>query len=223
MGDLRERIIAQLEEDWPTNVFCWELLENEIQMHGTTLKEHSYQDDEDDFGIVDGRYPEPGSAIRLAKECQVPQILPAAFYHLARIPSQHEWDNVRKDVSVWTNCAGWSRSARWKLLDAGDMMQLLRGRDILATKVQNIKQNVIGSNHWTSRCKSHQRCSEWRGGLWSCVEDECSPYDPLAALAVCHRKVDSAPEGCFSLWFPTFRKSERKAIWDEVPKMFGLL
>lgn len=71
MLDLWERTISQLEEDWPTNLFCWDLLENEIDVCGATLRDHSYQDDEDDFGIVDRRYPEPASAIRLAKDCEV--------------------------------------------------------------------------------------------------------------------------------------------------------
>ncbi|EPQ50720.1 hypothetical protein GLOTRDRAFT_50178, partial [Gloeophyllum trabeum ATCC 11539] len=83
---LREPIIKQLTEDWPTTLKAWDVLEKEIAV----MLKAAYDDPV--VFIMDDHLPEPVSAIRLAYKCGVPTILPAAFYHLSRLPMR--WDRT---------------------------------------------------------------------------------------------------------------------------------
>jgi hypothetical protein len=72
VDDLRARIITQLELDWPTTLDSWEKREDYMQ------KNRSGDDSASDIRA----HPEP--VIRLALECDVPSVLPMAFYDLSR-------------------------------------------------------------------------------------------------------------------------------------------
>ena len=69
-----------LEEDWPTTLEEWD----EDERYLTTLRTKLYGGKCDPF--LDDFTPEPCTAIRLVRNCQITSILPvAAFYHLSRL------------------------------------------------------------------------------------------------------------------------------------------
>ena len=102
MDDLRGRIITIIERDWPVTLAQWEKFNSRMDI---ILKSP-------DNICISNFMPEPASAIRLALECDVPKILPAAYYHLCRIhptkiftDERHANDNSRRTLY-----------ARWNLL-----------------------------------------------------------------------------------------------------------
>ncbi|EPQ60290.1 hypothetical protein GLOTRDRAFT_135000 [Gloeophyllum trabeum ATCC 11539] len=82
---LRGQIVSRLTEDWPTTLREWDALEKDIATMRETWDERlDYTASGSDFSL-DSHLPEPVGALHLAKECEVPQILPAVFYHLSRL------------------------------------------------------------------------------------------------------------------------------------------
>ncbi|KAG2363388.1 hypothetical protein BDR07DRAFT_1211299, partial [Suillus spraguei] len=119
MNKLRRDIVQQLEADWPTSLAWWDQLEGEIAGLADL--------DSDAMGCIfsEDPLPDPASAIQLAHECQVPTILPAAFYHLSQLSIRCQ---LNKSSS---RCRPWRRTANWGLLTAGDLQCLLLGRESL--------------------------------------------------------------------------------------------
>jgi len=76
VDDLRARIITQLELDWPTTLQGWEKREDYV---AEMQKNRSGDDSASDIRA----HPEP--VIRLALECDIPSVLPVAFYDLSKI------------------------------------------------------------------------------------------------------------------------------------------
>ncbi|KAH8113884.1 hypothetical protein DFH11DRAFT_1509743 [Phellopilus nigrolimitatus] len=127
MENLCNRIISHILADWPCSLGSWDLAEARHSL----LTEC---DDSDD--PVDDLVPEPASAIVLARTCDIRDILPAAFYSLARIRTEDDYDmnhTFPDDMSYLT------RTARWKLLSLDDIQHLNRGRDQLEILVRDLK------------------------------------------------------------------------------------
>lgn len=131
VDSIRRRIVEHLEADWPQSALAWERLEAEVEVMSTRFY------DQHSSTVVDGlplddALPEPASAIRLARECNIPSILPAAFYHLSRLSIEDDWDRVRKtpgDLTEYSQLRGpEQRTAHWSLLDGDDMRRVLRGK-----------------------------------------------------------------------------------------------
>ena len=68
-------------------------------------------------------FPEPASAVMFAREFGCPEILPAAFYQLARTPITRDWDSVDDSPTA--------RPARWALVDSADFRRFVTGCDRL--------------------------------------------------------------------------------------------
>lgn len=77
INELCCEVIQKLEADWQTLLVWWDKLEGEIA--GLT------DPDSDSMCYVFPKdlLPDSTSTIQLACKCQVPTILPAAFYHLS--------------------------------------------------------------------------------------------------------------------------------------------
>ncbi|KAJ7930008.1 hypothetical protein B0H13DRAFT_1451547, partial [Mycena leptocephala] len=114
MEPLRDRIISQLQADWPNTLAEWDRLETEV---AGLVREHKHSKSGmvDDL-YVDEKLPEPAAAIRLAMEYNVPKIMPSAVYHLSRLSIDDDWLERRKDRTE----LGYVRTARWDLLEAAD-------------------------------------------------------------------------------------------------------
>jgi hypothetical protein len=109
---LRERIVKHVESDWPTTLHAWDFRQAEIIRY---QKDHP-EPKEGEF--THEHFPEPVSAIRLAREFNIPTILPAAFYHLSTVPPENHWEGEAGQDEYW-------QRARWDLMQHGDFMNLL--------------------------------------------------------------------------------------------------
>ena len=129
---LRQRVVDIVEESWPRSFEEWIRFRGEF----SALRQAFISTSD---GLVNGRrfldsVPEPAAAIRLARDFDVPSILPFAFYTLAGITSdqQYEWDKLQRDDNS-ERLSVHVRAARWRLLDASDLLAVIRGREELAS------------------------------------------------------------------------------------------
>jgi hypothetical protein len=108
---LRERIVKHVEADWPQTLEEWDHLQEDIAQ---------FKNDHPGAEDVHEHFPEPVSAIRLARECDIPSILRPAFYHLSTVPPSNHWDAQRSELDR----DYWQR-ARWNLMQHEDFIDLL--------------------------------------------------------------------------------------------------
>ncbi|TDL27772.1 hypothetical protein BD410DRAFT_893958 [Rickenella mellea] len=114
---LRRRIIEQYIPAWPDTLMEWDHLEQTM----STWRR--------DFNTIapaylDEVFPEPGGAVRLARECNIPEILPAAFYSLSRISEEDDWNRYHRSMGV-SDCDldalnDGKRTAHWHMLSIKD-------------------------------------------------------------------------------------------------------
>jgi hypothetical protein len=92
----------------------------------------------------DELFPEPASAIRLARERNIPTILPAAFYHLSRLSIENDWGRAdMQSEGVKNGCA-----AEWSLLTADDLRCLLTGQ----AKLSRAPREILNFRHDGEEC-----------------------------------------------------------------------
>ncbi|KAG2028836.1 hypothetical protein BDR03DRAFT_882568 [Suillus americanus] len=210
MNQLRLEVVHQLEADWPTSLARWDQLEGEIaglaDSDGDSMCSLSTEDP----------LPDPASAIQLAHECQVPTILPAAFYHLSRL-------TIRCQLDKPSRCKPWRRTANWGLLTAGDLRRLLLGREgllqIADSMLSTGASDVDSQIHWmVDRCRGSQRIEvmdKIRGECQSAPDilatlRGCTAMEELPTCQICRRRIRDR------------LKQVRHALWTRLPKLFQL-
>jgi hypothetical protein len=160
MDHLQDRIVRHVEADWPQSLWQWDMLEAEILvMEETWCNEYKN-------GPIDDYLPEPTSAIRLARECDIPSILPATFYHLSRLSIEDSWCNahtssinpVEPEVPHWHSFYG-NRTADWTILSAQDYICLLQGK----AKLASVADRLFSSSHMGNVQHSADVCSLSQG------------------------------------------------------------
>ncbi|TFY59409.1 hypothetical protein EVG20_g7798 [Dentipellis fragilis] len=153
---LREHIVVQLVSDWPQTIRQWDRLESEIKIK----EKASHQDDwyGEEWPNIDDQYSEPASAIRLARDFNIPEILGSAFYHLSRIDIEHDWNasrGVDKHGEPTRVSNHHDRTARWNLLEKDDYVSVLRGRSRLkAAAAKTLSFWRVSSRSQASRKKN---------------------------------------------------------------------
>ncbi|KAJ7356951.1 hypothetical protein DFH08DRAFT_688844 [Mycena albidolilacea] len=138
---LHKRIVAQLKAEWPATLPAWDAREAHIaallQQHiaaGPPGRVHDM--------YLDDRLAEPVLTIHTARALSLPQLLPAAFYDLARRDPRADWDALHTDAAARALPAnerllvGGVRSARWGALCAHDLLVLAALKETLATLVR---------------------------------------------------------------------------------------
>lgn len=108
MDAIRKRIIKHIEADWPADLAEWNSFEEEIESKRKLVI------NEDDY--LWRMLPEPVSAISLAKRHDIPRILPAACYHLARIEIKHDCSLPEKFIFNKMLAARWSQFSLEELI-----------------------------------------------------------------------------------------------------------
>ncbi|KAJ7178919.1 hypothetical protein C8R46DRAFT_887153 [Mycena filopes] len=212
MEPLRDRIIAQLQADWPNSLAEWDRLETEA--HALWIEHASAA--ATDFKIaslsLDDRLPEPAAAIRLAADCNIPKIMPAAVYHLSRLETDQDWLESHKETSDANyDC---NRTARWDLLEAADLKLVLKLRETI--KDFQFKGLYVSAG---KSCLALERCVD----VWG---EHCLRWaheaDPLS-LMKSFREARPARGICKSCWLKT-RDNVRDArvdLWEEICECIG--
>ncbi|EKM50913.1 uncharacterized protein PHACADRAFT_104048 [Phanerochaete carnosa HHB-10118-sp] len=109
-------IKEHVRKEWPTTLAGWEIRQIELQSTAT-------------HDIL----PEPVSAIQFATAYDIPSILPAAFYHLAVLPTKRDWHDVpeRPSLPAQSYPVANSHAARWFSLDDCNAVRFTKGRDAM--------------------------------------------------------------------------------------------
>ncbi|KDQ58280.1 hypothetical protein JAAARDRAFT_206931 [Jaapia argillacea MUCL 33604] len=141
----RSHIIQSIERDWPHDLQGWDALENEVSQVAPRGFPHI---------AAPPNYPEPASALRLARTFGITSILSATFYDLSRISAIMDWDICRKSDTggLWKRLCHRERSARWSALDASDFICVLRGRERLQIMHRDIVSSVLDVPVFMQRC-----------------------------------------------------------------------
>ncbi|KAG1756723.1 uncharacterized protein EDB91DRAFT_1094086 [Suillus paluster] len=141
---LHKLLRARFRADWPSTLQEWDkLIEHYDGLSGSTLPQHDAAS-----RFIDNRMLEPASAIRLAREANIPEILPAAFYMLSTISPFMDFDALRTSspptiANSEGNAIAWQpgeRTARWGLLTPADWLCLVRGKHYLMEFAQKIEE-----------------------------------------------------------------------------------
>ncbi|TDL17684.1 hypothetical protein BD410DRAFT_794159 [Rickenella mellea] len=215
---LRERIVNHFQADWPRTLYEWDASEALVEvMDGQVEAGGPYLDD---------MMPEPGAAIQLARQCDIPQILPAAFYHLSRLSMKQDWDECRNGGEASVYLVSSERTARWYLLSREDFRCLLAGREALHQFVLESPQLRIiePSQH----CLFPANCRHRRVDVWKMLEvDYLKGTDPLGTLRkYCASKYsDKGFKELCAECYQDIRAQLREVrvkLWNRLPEFFSL-
>lgn len=247
--DWRKRIIAFFEAEWPTNLKGWDTLEIEIDslirsqgLSGKAIDEHLPEPGISSFYLCEDRNPGLiiflylAYTIRLGRECDVPSILPAAFYHLFRIHRTKAEGNYNFI----------HRKANRSLLTAEDFDALISGVHIIRYKFVKMLTPGTLSYHWLYPNGSACVGMDSRGrrvpaeGWWGCEERlndwwtrECTPIvletqlvDPLDDLKKLQHKARGVSDGVICAGCQTHLigalEEYRERLWSDLPQDFLL-
>ncbi|KAH8099437.1 hypothetical protein BXZ70DRAFT_300842 [Cristinia sonorae] len=218
---LRKRIVENLEADWPNTLAQWDARCSEAVI---ARSEHSQQPTGKINGLyLDDRLPEPASAIRIASDYNIPSILPAAFYQLALLSTDADWDRYRESLSGGKHLRFGARTARWSLLDKKDLMRLLRGQKHVASYTRSIDTDLF-----SPRCpRMSKGCPKAKADCWKYFQENApiSMDDPLDVLADCMR-LDSLftelPCATCVTEIGVMAEKKRSELWRRLPAFFDL-
>lgn len=193
--------------------------------------------------------PEPASVVSLARDCEVPTILPTVFYHLSRIPyfmtdgyGGDDYDDETR--SRYLDKRG--HEADFSLLSMADLHRLLTGRERMAASlsrfVKRITPDKFDYDYYQATCCFPSRCRrrivEFGSRLRLAAIDNTDPLQALAdhsALLLSQEddtdtypdyETDSDPGG-----LPCWQCSQalredienmRMEFWDDLPLFFSL-
>ena len=157
----------------PQSLWQWDQIEAENR--------HKREPESEPLPYVDGYLPEPASAIRLARECDIPHILPAAFYHLSRLSIYDDWAEARQCLDIhssrYEGLDLGRRTAKWSLLTANDFISLPKGRAKL--RVAAAERRVFELDNHESEDHSSSGCSSLkRSELLLEIRKACRYYPP---------------------------------------------
>lgn len=216
IAQIRDRIVERLESDWPQTIFAWDALEGQIER----AKEYSKV-----LWDTDDRFPEPASAIRLARDFGIPSILPAAFYQLSRLNIANDHARRRKEADIFNDDDFDERTARWDLLNGDDLLSVMRGQEKLRDVARRFTRRFLcGKADWSQHCAINQVLStlsrehgadtttdvlehfrqftkHYRKDRYDCGWNICDPCD------------DAADESFDAI---------REEVWKKLPEYFEL-
>ncbi|KAG1753377.1 hypothetical protein EDB19DRAFT_1979134 [Suillus lakei] len=201
VNQLYEHIVTSIKADWPQTLPRWDFLDDINRQRmlepQTTLPWDPVLDDEQ-------KMSEPAAAIRIAREFDIPEVLPAAFYHLARIEISCDYDEAQQEL-----CPRSEHAARWGMLTQEDMSCLVRGKEEIAS----IMDHFV--NQTRSKC-CHPCKSSWEETLFMMNYVR----DPLEVLRRFTRRYELC-EACRES-LATRAMVEREDIWSKLPEIFHL-
>ena len=233
VDSLRTRIVQHLEEDWPTSPLAWLRMCNDERLYTEDCARYTT------FNIgtfAEDKFPEPAAAIRLARDFDIPSILPAAYLKLLYADPTLDWDDLRKTKD--SSHGRSARSARWNLLDRLDMHRLAQGRARLVARLPHVHRaflvraqtcradadnpdaqdchEVLARKHNTFTAVRYS--SFWTGG------EEAGKPDLIQLLQKLRDVADDWKlcASCVEL-FRARIAEEIKLLWDDLPQIFGLI
>ncbi|KDQ58288.1 hypothetical protein JAAARDRAFT_177480 [Jaapia argillacea MUCL 33604] len=210
-----------IESAWPKTLVEWDTLETEIDLK---LDFRRYGESLDDF--IDDQYPEPASAIVLAREFDITSILPAAFYHLSRLDTEMDDKKNRGDYddTFMSRLGEGQRAANWGCLSSSDLLSLIRGRERIKTLYTDIPTSINRSRAF-SDCVNKESETACSSISWSLAKDlrDQTEGDLLNHLKTVYSS--SALEKSGMCWSCRYSLGEavkvvRADLWEQIGPIF---
>ncbi|KAF9054388.1 hypothetical protein BJ165DRAFT_1337240 [Panaeolus papilionaceus] len=223
---LREKAIAHLSLAWPSDLKTWDAREDLARAYET------------DGSTKSSRFPHPFAIINLAREVDVPSLLPSAFYDLSR----HSFSQIlepSEDDSLY-------RDKRQPRLLPTDMQRLCLGKEMSQQMVTSLIHSMGAGHIRHSQQHSGHSHSRKPSSSGICVSAAACRKDfmELVDLATQHYLFDRE-RGCYdplyvaeelgqlkSAEFSECRSCaksleawatrEREKIWKMIPNWFRL-
>ncbi|TDL17685.1 hypothetical protein BD410DRAFT_843478 [Rickenella mellea] len=217
---LRRSIIEHFVPAWPATLREWDYLEE--NMNAWTVDDSP----DTDSKTLDDVFPEPGAAIHLARLCDIPQVLPAAFYNLSRLSQKYDWSHYhahcfdsRYDSLYWGQ-----RTARWALLCSEDYRCLLMGKERMDEFVLSLSPKTFGVGMGCRDDATKSKCSGRAQKLLDKMGKECKQSRDVLATMLKYERTTQ--EGVFKLCyfcrcnFAANMPKQRDRLWEMIPEMF---
>lgn len=211
---LRSRIVSHIETDWPQSLQEWDEYWAEVK---TQVDRYPH----DPVTCNNERFLEPVSAIRLARECNIPSILPAAFYLLSTVPRSTNWEDYypTSSAQIPFHVGG---VARWKDAEVVDLLTLLQGQERLMgpDDAEWLFLQTASEADVCDACHtSLVRLTEWLRTL------NGPPFDHLKYWAECCEEKRLKRYGVCSACIRRILRSiaeVRASTWRSLARYFGL-
>jgi len=215
MDDLRQDIIADVERIWPSTLYQWDTADMHVQVRMQAMRRNLYDELDRELHQFDDLYPEPATAIQLARSCNVPRILPAAFYHLSRISPYNDWDEIHHSKDILHHG---QQSALWMQLSAQDFLCLFKGKQ----KLQGVARDVLCLRDCPDCCSFPCHRSSFIDQLREACK---SSADILHTARLYIDKADQGDGLCAACAFDIFHKliNFRQQLWKKLPEIFSLV
>ncbi|KAG8955453.1 hypothetical protein FRC04_008804 [Tulasnella sp. 424] len=230
MPKMMRMFLPRVKADWPKTLARWDLNESHIQ--ATIAYFDRQREERECYEYGDYVIIEPCSAIRFGRTYPLPEILPAAFYHLSRLPPIFE----KGTDWYFQHIIEGGRTADWGLLRRDDYQTLLLGKSEIRKRMKNLA-SVWGPGEW--RRISHPPRSGCEGHPWwtqqmerrllnLLAEDELDVLGILSNLAKKfteeHENNRADSKLCSSCLYPlaTTLNEYRQKFWEGLPKFFEL-
>jgi hypothetical protein len=142
---IQKMATSHLKSQWPLTLASWDRIAN-IDVSDALASEDPESWEPDDSV---NRLPEPVTAIRLARECGVPEIIPLAFFHLLRQPLEIYPDGGYDDL----HSRVWPTPER-QLLTAMDLKQLVLARERIGRWFSSRRDQAWGEQECCVACEA---------------------------------------------------------------------
>ena len=210
-------LVRHVSDDWPTTLTEWIL--RRAQVAQFEKLEGCSSDLFEDIWTND-LFPEPAAAIRLAIDFNIPSILPCAFYTLAGIKPENDWDMYHDKGGNDNPIYDMECTARWLVLDRDSLYFTILGRD----KLQRRQYEFHLAGHCSS-CTSIEKCSKILTGFDKTYHEELRRLKtpiPLQTLLDAIPRVAEL-ELCLGCHFWATRQidKEMQSIWKDLPQIFS--
>jgi hypothetical protein len=200
---LRSQIIKHLERDWPSTIDDWDRVDDDTRSAALQSSD----------GSLDGVVPDPVYAILIARSCDVPQILPTAFYVLSRQPTKPSPALSKAHIHSRT------------LLDIDAMENLALGRENIARKISSY--DLLDIDNWSCA----DVCGRYIWTVWGeFLQGMIMDKDPLWVLLSELRGLrNSSPDYGVNLCVICQHKmanniiDARLSLFNSLSDMFGLV
>ncbi|KIJ57794.1 hypothetical protein HYDPIDRAFT_34785 [Hydnomerulius pinastri MD-312] len=223
--DIRSAIVSQIEAEWPQNIWQWDSLENESALKPEELRYFAIgpfggPDEKMPASEWDDYFPEPASAIQLARVADIPSILPAAFYQLSRTRPSDDFDEWRSpegtQLDPMREFKDDKRTARWSRLSKDDLYRLMLGKEAMSEYASALRATIFNDTKFCSVV-----CADtWKyapslksDDILADLQELCKPRSSPGALMCerCRMKVNIRGV------------KERATVWNELKTFFHLV
>ncbi|KAG5638240.1 hypothetical protein H0H81_001114 [Sphagnurus paluster] len=233
---LHAKLVPFIQRDWPDTLAAWDAMEAHLAALEAKLQEDlknpAYREDPNTTDVLDTILPEPASVIRFSTQYKpvpawpLPRYLPAALYHLARLPPYVDVDDPGMNIGIYWDFNEIVRSAKRELLTRRQLMCLMIGIDNLRLNSARFAfegfPTAVAEDGMASEAEKRVILKWWTEVGMKKILGPYEMPDPLARMRELTEELRTSAallEGASSEFRERVRvviDKERQKIWNDV-------